>query len=125
MRHVLGKDDGEFHQAGRGGFIIILVLRRLINQFLFPLLRNRINVRDVVLDHVANHLPGFGVMALLEVAATGVTIDLDGAVVLINHVAVTITDGHGDVNSFEKIHSLLILRAAKVIFFIFALIPEL
>ena len=44
MRHLLRQNDGELDEATDDLFGIVLVPRRLINQFLLAFLRNRVDI---------------------------------------------------------------------------------
>ena len=105
MWHVVGQNDGELDQSADDLLGIILVPRRLVDEFLFAFLRDGVDIGNIFLNHMANHLPRLGVMALLKIAVAGVAIHLDGTVVLINHVADLVAHRDSDIDTFEEIHN--------------------
>ena len=119
MRHVLGQDDGELNQSTDDLLGIVFVPWGLVNKLLLPFLGNRVDIGGGIIQKMSDDLLRAFVVAFHQVAASGITVYLDGTVVLIQDFAVFGADCDGYVQAFEYIqliHSVCKF-SAKIEFF--------
>ena len=83
MRHVIGKDDGKLHEATDDLFLVILIPRCLVDEFLLSFLRDGVDIGGSVIQKMLYDLLRALIVAFHQVAAASVAVHLDGAVVLI------------------------------------------
>ena len=78
MRHVLGNDDGKLNQSADDLLCIVLIPRRLVNQFFLAFLRNGVGIRVGFANQMADDGLRFLVVAIHEVFATRVAVHING-----------------------------------------------
>ena len=103
MRHVLWQDDGEFDEAAYNLFGVVLIPRCLIDQFFFAFLRNRVDIGGGIVQKMLDDLLRTFIVALHEVTATGITIHLDGTIVLVEDFTILGANGNSQIHAFEII----------------------
>ena len=114
MRHFFRQDDGKLNQSADDLFGVVLIPWRLVNQFLLSLLGNRVDIGRGIVQKMTDDLLRARVMASHKVAATGVAVHFDAAVVLVKDFAVLRADGDGQIEAFVVVfvfHFVLILSA--------------
>ena len=95
MGHIVGQDDGELYQASHNLLFVVLVPRCLVDEFLPAFLRDGVGIRCGIVEEMLDDFLRLLVVALHQVAATGVAVDCDGFIVLIQDLAVFGADRDG------------------------------
>ena len=95
MRHLVREDDGKLDESTDNLLGVVLIPRRLVDEFLLTFLRDGVDIGGSIIQEVTYDLLRTLVVALHQVAPTGVAVHLNGAVVLIKDFAVLGADRNG------------------------------
>ena len=103
MWHLIGQDDGEFDKTANDLLGIVLIPRRLINQFLLAFFFFFLDIGGGIVQKMADDLLRALIVAFHQVTATSVAVHFDRTVVLIEDFAVFGANCDGYVQAFEII----------------------
>lgn len=114
MGHIGWQNNRILHQSRN---LTLLVPRRLIDEFAYPLFLNRIGVGCSLGYHLADFSPRGTLVALLQIVPTSLTQSLHSPDILIYNLSFEVTNGHRHRNIFKKVfHSLVVFSSQRYLF---------
>ena len=100
MWHVVRQDNGELDESAYDLLAVVFKPGRLVNQFLLAFLRDGIDIGGCIVEQMLDDFLRMRVVATHQVAAAGIAVHFDAAVVLVKDFAILGADGDGQVEAF-------------------------